>query len=134
AVHDAGPRGGADGGAAPLHLRAGRGGRRPGSGLRGDRAEDVEVGGKVAGGREDDGAVRAQASGGGHRLVESQRGGVTGHGRAGRGADERSDSLADPLGEIPPSVVVPGTDEIVAPLLDDGALDDVGNMTRERAE
>ncbi len=78
-------------------------------------AGDVEVGGEVAGVREDHPTVRAQGQRRRQHLEQVHRGRVPRPDRGGVRADQRGDPGADPPGEVDPAAIVPAADQAGAP-------------------
>ncbi len=68
------------------------------------------------------------------RLVEIDRRGVANEGLARRCPDQRSDAVAEPDRHVEPSGAVPAPDEVMAPFLFDGAVQNSCCGSRHRTE
>ena len=98
----------------------------------GDRVDDVAVGGKVARVDADDGSFRSQPQRGAHDLVQVHGRAVVDDDLSGLGADQRSETVADSLGQVDP--VLPTADQVGRPVVAHHGVDPVEGSPRRHPE
>src|SRR5665213_1197135 len=68
------------------------------------------------------------------RLIEIDRGRIANDGLPRCRSEQRSDAVAEPDGHVEPAGAVPASDQVVAPLLLDRAVQKTNSGARQRAQ